>query len=945
MSTEADTAQDLTAAYDRWRTAPPPEAGTDRVMAVNRLIKVVQPLVEVSDELCNVAPGPLSGPLAAFEYEGRDYLLLASDAGPQDVDEMTTAFAKLATASPGVRHVLLCTGPEPARQAGRAAQFLDALVGRVIVLDRSHLDAAVCGVATLADLMRAAFRRGGALHPALADLVLPRAVPAVPTSMDPAGRRQELLTYFAAAPATEAGAGGVEVRPLLVGGLDGHVPTGLALAPDGRVLVTVDGGIIDLDPRTGVTRWYLALAGCDGPVLPRDDGSFLVVRGGAVLRWHEGLLSAVAGGFPPGARLVAGDRGEVWVLSGSGVTFGSGKGTLALTWIGLEAGRQVRYPIAFDAAVRSTVCLGRRRFLLAAGGHHAVVDLALSTDAGPRSAWIPSQAPYPGHMLAAGRDGAFTLSPDGSGTGLLLHHVDTAAMTGAPEPLAAPPLAVAAGLAAAGDGSALLLGMLPGVPGEQVPVLLRLSGLPHDTASPESPASETDTWPQGTREPYREVAENAAGNKRHYRQEADKIGAGGQGTVARATHKPTGVEVAFKRRTSDLPDAVARMTREIELARHLGGHPHVMPVLDAAADHRWFVMPLAEATAEDRWAELRDPTQLRVLVDAVASALAAAHKNGWVHRDVKPSNILLLNGAWRLADWGLVRRPRGETTNPNRTRFGLGSPGFAAPELSHPTGAHDAGPATDIYGLGQVIGWALTGEEPHTNVPLLPQSPSPWRHIVQQATQLDPAHRPQDIAAFLALVEREMAASQELPTVRAQRLLAEANMKRGNGPGAADELLDLAAANPTDTYLYLEVLSELEQPGPALLRNPRRAATVLQAMGTHRHADPWPSFATMDRVMLWLLEAARTAGNAGELELLAEAATALCSWDEAQNQWTPQGATLRWLRTLRGTMATEVAGVLRRFPASARHYRDLTGEMGVDLAIRSAIHHVTRDQP
>jgi len=941
MDTETEAGQDLAVAYDRWRTAPPPEAGTDRAMATHRLSKVLRPLIEVSDNLCNVAPGPLSGPLAAFEYEGHDYLLLASDAGPQEADEMTAEFAKQATASPEVRHVLLFTGPQSALLASRAAQVLGDLTERAIVLDCSHLDAAVCGVATLADLVKTAFRCGGALHPTLADLVLPGTVPVVPGPMELAGRRRQLFTEFTAAPHTEAGTGAVEARPLLVGGLAGHIPSGLAVALDGQVLVTVDGGIVDLDPRTGATRWRLALPGCDGSVLPRDDGSFLVMRCGTVLCWHEGVLSAVAGGFPPRARLVAGDRGEVWVLSGSGVTFGSGEGTLALTWIGLEAGRQARYPIAFDAAVRSAVCLGRRRFLLAAGGHHAVVDLAVSTDAGPDTTWIPSHAPYPGHTLVSGRNVAITLSPDGSGTGLVLHHVDTAAMTGTPEPLVAVPLGIASGLAAIGDGSALLLGMFPGVPGEQVPVLLRLSGLPHDVPDPESPVGKTDIGSEEAREPYRVVAEHAAGDKRHYRQAAERV-FGGQGEVARATHKPTGVEVAFKRRTSDLPDAVARMTREIELGRRLGGHPHVMPVLDAAADHRWFIMPFAEATAEDRWAELRDPAQLRVLVDAVASALAAAHEHDWVHRDVKPSNILLLHGSWRLADWGLVRRPRGETTNPDRTRFGVGSPGFAAPELSNRAGAHDAGPASDIYGLGQVIGWALTGEEPHTNIPLLPP-PGPWRHIVQQATQLDPGHRPQNIAAFLALVERETAASRELPAVRAQRLLAEANTE-GSGPGPVDELLDLAAANPTDTQLYLEVLSKLDSPGPALRRNPRGATAVLQAMGSHRHADPWPSFATIDRVMLWLLEAARAIGKTGDHALLSEATTALCSWDETYDQWTPQGATTKWLRTLQGTTATQVAGVLRRFPASAHHYGELTGEMGVDLAIRSAIHHITQDQ-
>ncbi|MGX4733255.1 protein kinase domain-containing protein [Kitasatospora griseola] len=937
MGTDTNTVQDLMAGYDRWRTAPPAEAGTDRVMAASRLIKVLRPLIEVSDEECNVDRGPLGGPFAAFEYEGRDYLLLTSDAGPQDVDEMTAEFAKRVTDSQRGQHVLLCTGPQSAHEAARAAQLLGDLAGQAVVLDRSHLDAAVCGVATLAELVKAAFRRDAGLHPSLAALVLPRAVPAVPAPMDPAGRGQQLLTRRA-----ETGEGSVETRPLLFGGLDGHVPTGLAVVPDGKALVTVDDGIIDLDLRTGAARWRLALPGCEGPVLPRDDGSFLLIRGGAVLRLHEGQLSAVAGGFPPGARLVQGDRGEVWVLSGSGVTFGSGEGTLTLTWIGLEAGRQVRYPIAFDAAVRSAVCLGGRRFLLAAGGHHAVVDLALSTDAGPQASWILSHAPEPGHVLTTGRDGVLTLSRDGSGTRLLLHHVNTATMTGSSEPLSAPPLAVAAGLVDARDGSALLLGMLPGAPGEQVPVLLHLSGLPHDTIGPESSVGEASAGPQGTREPYRKVAEHASGDKRHYKQESATIGKGGQGEVRSATHKPTGVKVAFKRRGSDMPDAVARMTREIHIGRRLGDHPHVMPVLDAATDHRWFIMPFAEATAEDRGAELRAPDRLRVLVDAVASALAAAHHHDWIHRDVKPSNILLLDGTWRLADWGLVRRPRGETTNPDRTRFAVGTPGFAAPELSNPARAHDAGPASDIYGLGQVIGWALTGETPQINIPLLPPS-GPWRHIVQQATQLDPTQRPQTITAFLALLERELAASRELPVVRAQRLLTEANTE-GSGRAAADELLDLAAANVADTRLYLDVLSELERPGPALLRNPREAATVLQAMESHRRADPWPSFATIDRVMLWLLKAARSAGESGELPLLAEAATALCSWDETYDQWTPQAATQRWLRTLQGPAAAEVAGVLRRFPESARHYWDLTEEAGVNLAIAAAIHHVSQDQ-
>ncbi|MFE2945346.1 hypothetical protein ACFXKG_40955 [Streptomyces sp. NPDC059255] len=61
--------------------------------------------------------------------------------------------------------------------------------------------------------------------------------------------------------------------------------------------------------------------------------------------------------------------------------------------------------------------------------------------------------------------------------------------------------------------------------------------------------------------------------------------------------------------------------------------------------------------------------------------LAEAHRTGWLHRDIKPSNILLLDGHWRLADWGIVRRPRCHTTE-LITKERIGTEEFAAPELS-----------------------------------------------------------------------------------------------------------------------------------------------------------------------------------------------------------------------------------------------------------------------
>jgi serine/threonine protein kinase len=135
--------------------------------------------------------------------------------------------------------------------------------------------------------------------------------------------------------------------------------------------------------------------------------------------------------------------------------------------------------------------------------------------------------------------------------------------------------------------------------------------------------------------------------------------------------------------------------------------------------------------------------------------LGPAHEIGWIHRDLKPSNLLQLDGRWTVADWGLTRRPRGQTTDPDRTRVGapLGTDGWAAPELS--ADAHAAGPQADIYSIGQIIGWAVTGRRPLVNIPLIPDN-SPWREVVTAATHFDPARRPATVDDLQLLIAREL---------------------------------------------------------------------------------------------------------------------------------------------------------------------------------------------
>jgi len=239
-----------------------------------------------------------------------------------------------------------------------------------------------------------------------------------------------------------------------------------------------------------------------------------------------------------------------------------------------------------------------------------------------------------------------------------------------------------------------------------------------------------------------------------YDKDQEPLAEGGQGAVYSGVHKHARIPVALKQLRSGDEDSVHRMGREISIGRHYGEHPNVMPVLDFGPDGRWFVMPLANGSATSHAERLRGETgALRDLVTAVCEGLRRPHADDRIHRDIKPANVLLLNGWWVVADWGLGRQPRGETSVPRRTRTGtgFGSEGFAAPELSSGN-PHNVTAAADIYSIGRLIAAILTGEPPEQNLPLLPES-GPWRSVVAKATHHKPASRPQDVDEFLRLLK------------------------------------------------------------------------------------------------------------------------------------------------------------------------------------------------
>src|SRR5581483_8421163 len=140
-----------------------------------------------------------------------------------------------------------------------------------------------------------------------------------------------------------------------------------------------------------------------------------------------------------------------------------------------------------------------------------------------------------------------------------------------------------------------------------------------------------------------------------------------------------------------------------------------------------------------------------------ACGLQAAHDRHLIHRDVKPSNMLLTQqGTVKLVDFGLARQFHSDITSP---RSLLGSVEFMAPEQSR--NASLVGAEADIYGLGASLFWLLTGALPHAEQPTVvsalqalqdepaiklrdfrPESPAELEQLVEQMLDRDPAKRP-----------------------------------------------------------------------------------------------------------------------------------------------------------------------------------------------------------
>jgi eukaryotic-like serine/threonine-protein kinase len=250
-----------------------------------------------------------------------------------------------------------------------------------------------------------------------------------------------------------------------------------------------------------------------------------------------------------------------------------------------------------------------------------------------------------------------------------------------------------------------------------------------------------------------------------------RLGVGGMSTVHLAFDQRLERNVAIKllaEHLADDPTFVSRFRREALSAARLV-HPNIVQVFDFGFDehqHRHFIV-MEHVDGQSCAELLRDEGHLEVrqAVDYLSQAckgLEYAHRNGVIHRDVKPGNLLVSDtGQVKLADFGIARAV--DQSSITQAGSVLGTAAYLAPEQAR---GEEAGPRADIYSLGVVAYQLLSGRLPYEAVSLSeltlkqqreapdrldevnPQVPRELAQAVGMALSIDQESRPPDAIVF-----------------------------------------------------------------------------------------------------------------------------------------------------------------------------------------------------
>jgi serine/threonine-protein kinase len=305
-----------------------------------------------------------------------------------------------------------------------------------------------------------------------------------------------------------------------------------------------------------------------------------------------------------------------------------------------------------------------------------------------------------------------------------------------------------------------------------------------------------------------------------------ELGRGGMATVYLAEDTKHGRKVAIKVLRSGLAASLGadRFLREIGIAARLS-HPHIVPLIDSgeAGGLLYYVQPhvpggsLRERLGRERRLPVKE---VQRIAHEVGAGLDFAHRNGFVHRDVKPENILFADGHAVLADFGVARACYAPGVAPvtdvvTDAGLAVGTPEYMSPEQA--SGEVNLGNPSDVYSLACVVYEMLTGAPPlvgagaratmakHvTEVPrpvraLRPEVPAAVERALAKALAKDPLERFASVAEFTDALQAEGPGGPIAPaTTRSIAVLPFVNASPDPeneylSDGITDELIDALA--------------------------------------------------------------------------------------------------------------------------------------------------------
>ncbi len=285
-----------------------------------------------------------------------------------------------------------------------------------------------------------------------------------------------------------------------------------------------------------------------------------------------------------------------------------------------------------------------------------------------------------------------------------------------------------------------------------------------------------------------------------------ELGYGAGGVVYLAVQNSLNRRVAVKVFNAPFArdGASQRFQREAHILAQLD-HPHIVPVyeLSALPDEQGYLLTMAYidgGTLRQRAADF-SLRQALTVVRQIADALGYAHASGFIHRDVKPDNILFQNDQAMLADFGIARATDSET---RMTQHGavLGTPEYMSPEQVN---GNTVDGRSDLYSLGIVLYELLTGQPPFKTDSAIATG---IQQVTATAEPLPPA-----FSVYQAMFDRLLAKTKEHRHASASELVAELDRATEQLPWPVDDALHVLRSQRAK-----------QQPAPLLPPHKRRFA-------------------------------------------------------------------------------------------------------------------------